>query len=160
MLSSRIAALSLATGALVLAATPAFAAVEVNPNPVAPGGTVTVNDSYGSQLCPSTDKTATANSNGFVGNSITLTRGTTALVGTGKAVSTPGSYQVSITCASGTTSGPGTYTLVISANGGAKTGDGASLLDSGTSETAGFALLGGAVAIGALALRRKAKTNR
>ena len=160
MIASRIAAVALATGALVIAAGPAFASVEVNPNPAAPGASVSVDDGFGSLLCPSTDKTAVATSNGFVGGSINLTRGTHALVGTGTAVSTPGTYQVAITCASGTSSGPGTYNLVIAANGGAKTGDGASLLGSGTSEAAGVALLGGALGVGALAVRRKAKAGR
>jgi hypothetical protein len=160
MLATRIAALTIATGALVAAAGPAFASVEVNPNPVAPGATVSVDDGYGSLLCPSTDKSAVATSNGFAGGKINLTRGTHALVGTGTAVTAPGTYQVAITCASATSSGPGTYNLVVAANGGAKTGDGASLLGSGTSEGAGIALLAGALGVGALALRRKAKTER
>jgi hypothetical protein len=36
MLASRVAALTLATGALVVATSPAFAAIEVNPKPDAP----------------------------------------------------------------------------------------------------------------------------
>jgi hypothetical protein len=159
MLASRIAALTIATGALVVAASPAFAAVEVDPNPVAPGGTVTVDDGHGALLCPKTDKSAVATSNGFVGGQVALGRGTMALVGTGRAVSTPGSYTVSITCASGTSSGPNSYTLVVSA-GGAKTGDGASLLGSGGGEAAGIALLGGALGVGAIVLRRKLKAER
>jgi len=160
MLASRVAALTLATGALVVAASPAFAAVEVNPNPVAPGGTVTVDDGFGSMLCPKSDTWATANSNGFQGNSIKLTRGTHTLVGSGKAVWKPGVYPVSITCASGVSSGPGTYNLVVSARGAARTGDGASILGSGTNEAAGIALLGGALAVGAVVVRRKVKADR
>ena len=161
MLTSRIAAAAVATGALLVTASPAFAGVEVNPNPVKPGGSVTVNDSFGSQLCPTTDKTATATSNGFVGGSISMTRGTMALVGSGKAVSKPGTYMVSITCASGLSSGPGTYNLVVAPRGGARTGDGASMAGVG-GENAGIAMLAGAgvLGLGALALRRRANAGR
>lgn len=160
MLASRVAALALAAGALVVAANPAFAAVEVDPNPVAPGGTVTVNDGFGSMLCPETDPWATADSKGFVGDSIKLTRGTHSLVGTGKAVWKPGTYPVSITCASGGSSGRGTFNLVVSARGAARTGDGASILGSGSNEAAGIAVLGAALAVGAVAVRRKVKADR
>jgi hypothetical protein len=160
MLASRVAVLTLAAGVLVVAANPAFAAVEVDPNPVAPGETVTVNDGFGSMLCPKTDTWGTADSSGFVGGSIKLTRGTHSLVGTGKAVWKPGTYPVSITCASGGSSDPGTFNLVVSARGAARTGGGASILGSGGDEAAGIGLLGGALAVGTVVVRRKVKADR
>ena len=154
MLAPRIAATALAAGALVAVAGPAFAGVEVNPNPVAPGGTVTVNDGLGARLCPDADKAATASSNGFAGGSITLTRGTQTLIGSGTAVSTPGTYQVSITCAGGTSSGPNTYNLVVSPQGPAATGDGASIMGSANGEFTALVTLVGAAGLGVIAWRR------
>jgi hypothetical protein len=155
MLVSRIAAVTIAAGAMVAGAGPAFAQTEVNPNPVVPGGAVTVDDGYGSLFCPASDTTATASSNGFVGGSITLTRGTKALVGSGKAVTTPGTYDVSITCASKLSTGPRSYFLTVSPAGPIKTGDGASMMKGG-GELGGIAALAGAAGLGAFMLRRKA----
>lgn len=155
MLVSRIAAVTIAAGAMVAVAGPAFGQTEVNPNPVAPGGAVTVDDGYGSLFCPAADKTATATSNGFAGGSITLTRGTKALVGSGKAVTTPGTYNVSITCASGLSTGPGAYNLTVAPAGPVRTGDGASMMKGG-GELGGIAALAGAAGIGVFVLRRKA----
>ena len=153
---------AVALAAVLAAASPAFADVEVNPNPVSPGSAVWVNDGYRQLFCPSTDRWAVATSKGFKGDSIKLTRQDShhALVGMGWAVDRPGTYGVSIKCASGKSSGPHAETLVVSARGAARTGDGASLISSGSGEAAGLALLGGAVAIGAVAVRRKVKADR
>ena len=162
MLATRIAALTFVTGALVAAASPAFAAAEpgTNPPPVAPGSSIWITDGFTDSFCPSTDATAVAKSDGFKG-AITLTRGEGfhGLSGKGMAVDTPGSYTVSITCAGGKTSAADLQTLVVSPKGAAHTGDGASFLG-GSTDTAGLALLGGALAIGVVATRRKAKTDR
>jgi hypothetical protein len=176
MLASRIAALTIATGALVVSAGPAFADVEVNPNPVSPGGAVWVNDGYRDLLCPSSDTWAIAKSEGFKDDTIKLTRDDSdhnkwtrdddhhALSGMGWAVDRPGTYDVSITCASDKSSDKSRdhdhYTLVVSARGSAHTGDGASLISSGTGDAAGLALLGGALAVGAVVVRRKIKADR
>ena len=162
MLASRIAALTIATGALAAAASPAFASVEVNPNPVSPGGAVWVHDSFRDMACPSTDTWAIAKSEGFKGDTIKLTRDDNdeKLTGSGWAIERPGSYSVKIFCASGKPVDQDDYTLVISAKGAPHTGDGASILGSGTGEGTGLALLGGALAIGAVVVRRKVKADR
>ena len=162
MLASRIAALTIATGALVAAASPAFADVEVNPNPVSPGGAVWVNDGFRDLFCPSGDTWAIAKSEGFKGDTIKLTREDHhhALTGMGWAKDRPGTYGVSITCASGKHSGEDDETLVVSAKGSAHTGDGASVIGSGAGEATGLALLGGALAVGAVVVRRKIKADR
>jgi hypothetical protein len=161
MQASRIAALTLATGALVATAGPAFAAYGgTNPPPVAPGSSIWITDGFTDSFCPSTDASAVAKSDGFTG-AITLTRGKGfhGLSGKGTAVDTPGSYAISITCASGKTSAADMQTLVVSPKGAAHTGDGASFLG-GSADTAGLALLGGALALGMVATRRKAKSER
>lgn len=106
--------------------------------------------------------TAVAKSDGFKTGSVNLTRGGTfkGLAGKGFAVDKPGSYEVSVTCASGKTSAADFQTLVVSPKGAAATGDGASLLGSGTNEATGLALLGGALALGTVVVRRKAKAER
>ncbi|MBR7838818.1 hypothetical protein KDL01_36460 [Actinospica durhamensis] len=163
MLASRIAALTIATGALVAAAGPAFAdygsGSGTNPPPVAPGSYVWITDGFTKSFCPSTDSSAIAKSDGFKG-AITLTRGGSfhGLAGKGFATDTPGSYGVSVTCASGKSSAD-FQTLVVSPKGAARTGDGASLLG-GSANTTGLVLLGGAVAVGMVASRRKAKADR
>jgi hypothetical protein len=157
MLASRIAALTIVTGALAAAASPAFADGSTNPPPVTPGSNVWITDGYTDSFCPTSDSSAIATSDGFK-NAITLTRGGGfhGLAGKGWAVDTPGSYGVSITCAGGKSSGAGFQTLVVSPKGAAHTGDGASLLG-GTADTVGVVLLGGALGVGVLASRRKAK---
>ena len=160
MLASRIAALTIATGALVATAGPAFADYgSTNPPPVAPGSNVWITDGFTDSFCPSSDSSAIAKSDGFK-DAITLTRGGSfhGLAGKGWASDTPGSYDVSITCASGKTSAPDFQTLVVSPKGAAHTGDGASLLG-GPADTAGLVLLGGALAVGMVVSRRKAKAD-
>lgn len=162
MLASRIAALTIATGALVAAASPAFAAYgDGNPPPVAPGSNVWITDGFTDSFCPSSDASAVAKSEGFK-DDIKLTRDGSfhGLSGKGWAVEMPGSYAVSITCASGKSSGPDFQSLVVSPKGAAHTGDGASLLGSGSGEAAGVALLSGALVVGAVVMRRKAKADR
>jgi len=162
MLASRIAALTIATGALVAAAGPAFASYGgTNPHPVAAGSNIWITDGFVTSFCPSTDASAVAKSAGFKSD-ITLTRGEGfhGLSGKGWAVDKPGSYAVSVTCASGKTSGADFQTLVVAPKGAAGTGDGASLLSSGNGEATGIALLGGALAVGAVVARRKAKADR
>jgi len=162
MPASRIAALAIATGALVATASPAFAAYGGgNPPPVSPGSSVWITDGFHDSFCPSSDTWAVAKSEGFKGD-IKLTRSGSfhGLSGRGLAADMPGSYDVSITCSSGKSSDPDFETLVVSAKGAAHTGDGASLLGSGTGEGAGLAMLGGALAVGTVVVRRKIKTNR
>lgn len=207
MLASRIAALTIATGALVASAGPAFAAYgggdgssttngstsnstttnntmpnssadsstngttdnttsgtsnTTNPHPVAPGSSIWITDGFTESFCPSSDMSAVAKSDGFKNGSIDLTRGGTfkGLAGKGDAVDKPGSYAVSVTCASGKTSAANFQTLVVSPKGAAATGDGASILGSGANDATGLALLGGALALGTVVVRRKAKAER
>jgi hypothetical protein len=67
---------------------------------------------------------------------------------------------VTITCGTMTLTGSVTVATGTTPIGGAKTGDGASILGSGTNDAAGIALLGGALGLGAMAVRRKAKAGR
>ena len=162
MLASRIAALTIAAGALIASAGPAFAAYGGgNPHPVSPGSSVWINDGFNESFCPSSDTWAVAKSEGFK-HDIKLTRSSNfhGLNGRGPATDTPGSYDISITCSSGESSDPDFQTLVVAAKGAAHTGDGASLLGSGTGEGPGLALLGGALAVGTVVVRRKIKADR
>lgn len=161
MLASRIAALTITTGALVAAASPAFADYgDNNPRPVSPGSVVWINDGFHDEFCPSSDTWAIAKSEGFK-EDIRLTRSDNfhGLSGKGSAIEIPGSYDVSVTCASGKSSDPNFETLVVSAEGAAHTGDGASLLGSRTGDAVGLALLGGALAVSVVVVRRKIKAD-
>jgi hypothetical protein len=134
-----------ATLAAVCAAGTAAAAgpnpIIIQPNPVAPGGTISVFDG-GNCDVPATG-TATFQTSGSVSiPSISLSVLQNMIGGQGQipANVAPGSYSVSVTCttASGT-EGPFTGTLTVQSgastgvnpNGGAKTGDGASLTTPG-----------------------------
>lgn len=163
MLASRIAAVTIATGALVVAASPAFAASADygNPPAVDPGSNVWITDGFIDSFCPSSDTSAVAKSEGFK-DDIKLSRDGSfhGLSGHGWAVDMPGTYAISITCASGKDSGADFQSLVVSPKGSAHTGDGASLLGSGSGEAGGVALLSGALVVGAVVMRRKAKAER
>jgi hypothetical protein len=156
----QFAAASAAAGLVVLGgATAAQAAssgnVSVQPGSVAPGGQVSV---YGLS-CTAT--TGTATSSAFSAPiSLSMLANSTGGVGNVSASAKPGTYPVTVTCGSMKLSGWITVTGTTIPHGGAKTGDGASLVGSGTSETAGLALVAGALGVGAFALRRKAKSER
>jgi hypothetical protein len=129
--------------------------VSVQPGSVAPGGQVSV---YGLS-CTAT--TGTATSSAFSAPiSLSMLANSTGGVGNVSASAKPGTYPVTVTCGSMKLSGWITVTGTTVPHGGAKTGDGASLVGSGTSETAGLALVAGALGVGAFALRRKAKSER
>jgi hypothetical protein len=158
----QFAAASAAAGLVVLGgATAAQAAagsgnVSVQPGIAAPGGQVSV---YGLS-CTAT--TGTATSSAFAAPiSLSMLANSTGGVGNVSASAKPGTYPVTVTC--GTMKLTGSITVsgtTVVPHGGAKTGDGASLIGSGTNETAGLALIAGALGVGAFALRRKAKTER
>jgi hypothetical protein len=158
----QLAAASAAAGLVVLGgATAAQAAassgnVSVQPGVVAPGGQVSV---YGLS-CTAT--TGTATSSAFAAPiSLSMLANSTGGVGNVSASAKPGTYPVTVTCGTMTLTGSITVSSsTVIPHGGAKTGDGASLIGSGTNEAAGLALVAGAVGVGALALRRKAKTER
>lgn len=155
----QFAAASAAAGLVVLGgATAAQAAagnVSVQPGSAAPGGQVSV---YGLS-CTAT--TGTATSSAFAAPiSLSMLSNSTGGVGNVSASAKPGTYPVTVTCGSMTLTGSITVTGSTVPHGGAKTGDGASLLGSGTGDTAGLAMVAGALGLGAIALRRKAKTER
>lgn len=129
--------------------------VSVQPGSLAPGGQVSV---YGLSC---TASTGTATSTAFAAPiSLSMLSNSTGGVGNVSASAKPGTYPVTVTCGSMTLTGSITVTGSTVPHGGAKTGDGASLLGSGTTDTAGLAMLAGALGLGAIALRRKAKTER
>ena len=129
--------------------------VSVQPGSLAPGGQVSV---YGLSC---TASTGTATSTAFAAPiSLSMLSNSTGGVGNISASAKPGTYPVTVTCGSMTLTGSITVTGSTVPHGGAKTGDGASLLGSGTTDTAGLAMLAGALGLGAIALRRKAKTER
>jgi hypothetical protein len=152
-------------GAAVLAvlctAGPAVAgsanAIIVQPNPVAPGGNISVFDG-GSCDFPSTGTvTFQGPTGGAAIPAISIDPLQNMIGGTGQipANATPGSYQVSLTCktVTGKTEGPFTGTLVVQSGastgvnptGGAKTGDGASLTTpGGLAEGIALVIAGGA----------------
>jgi hypothetical protein len=131
--------------ASVCTAGPAAAAtpnpIIIQPNPVAPGGYISVFDG-GNCSFPSTG-TVTFQGSGSVSiPSITISPLQNMIGGQGQvpANATPGAYQVSVTCTTATGSqGPFTGTLNVQSGastgvnptGGAKTGDGASLTSPG-----------------------------
>jgi hypothetical protein len=149
MTRSRRAAAATVIGAAALAglgtAGAAHAAgpnpVIIQPNPVAPGGTISVFDG-GNCDFPATG-TATFQTSGSVSiPSITLGPLQNMIGGQGQIPANvpPGSYQVSVSCTTASGSeGPFTGTLTVQSgastgvnpNGGAKTGDGASLTTPG-----------------------------
>lgn len=160
--------------AAVCAAGPATAAVPnpiiIQPNPVAPGGTISVFDG-GNCDFPSTG-TVTFQTDGGPGIPvITIGPLQNMIGGTGTVPANvpPGNYQVSLTCTVNGTNkreGPFNGTLVVKSgasngvnpNGGAKTGDGASIATPG-----GLAGGIGLVAVGAVGwilLRRRAARSR
>lgn len=127
----------------------------IQPNPVAPGGNISVFDG-GSCDFPSTG-TVTFQGGGSVSiPSISINPLQNMIGGTGQipANVTPGSYAVSVTCttATGTSEGPFTGTLTVQSgastgvnpNGGAKTGDGASVtMPGGLAEGIVLVVVGG-----------------
>lgn len=127
----------------------------IQPNPVAPGGTISVFDG-GNCDFPSTG-TVTFTGGGSVAiPSISISPLQNMIGGTGPipANATPGTYQVSLTCttSAGQTEGPFTGTLTVASGastgvnptGGAKTGDGASLTTpGGLAEGIALVLIGG-----------------
>lgn len=160
--------------AALCAAGPAAAAVPnpiiIQPNPVAPGGTISVFDG-GNCDFPSTG-TVTFQTDGGPGIPvITIGPLQNMIGGTGTVPANvpPGNYQVSLTCTVNGTNkkeGPFNGTLVVKSgasngvnpNGGAKTGDGASISTPG-----GLASGIGLVSAGAVAwilLRRRAARSR
>ncbi|HET9172542.1 MAG TPA: hypothetical protein VFN97_24165 [Actinospica sp.] len=140
--------------AAACAAGPATAAapnpIIIQPNPVAPGGTISVFDG-GNCDFPSTG-TVTFQTSGASIPSISISPLQNMIGGVGAVPAgvTPGSYQVSLTCtnSAGKAQGPFTGTLTVKSgastgvnpNGGAKTGDGASLAKPG-GLAAGIALV-------------------
>ena len=155
--------------ATVCAIGPAGAAVPnpiiIQPNPVAPGGTISVFDG-GNCDFPSTG-TVTFQTGSSVGIPvITIGPLQNMIGGTGQVPANvaPGNYQVSLTCktSSGKKEGPFNGTLVVKSgassgvnpSGGAKTGDGASLTTpGGLASGVGLVVLGGGAW---LLLRRRA----
>ena len=159
MPASRIAALTLATGALVAAAGPAFAdhggsgdpgptnrnsAVVIDQNPVAAGDELAVGDGRDhTVICKPGTKSATAWSDGFKDGRADLSRKDDAswggqsddesgLVGYGLAAWQPGWYDVKLTCdGDREPSGFGGLNVVPQ---GVRTGDGAPVLAVGASD--------------------------
>jgi len=143
----------------VCAAGPAAGAVPnpiiIQPNPVAPGGTISVFDG-GNCDFPSTG-TVTFQTGGGVGIPvITIGPLQNMIGGTGQVPANvaPGNYQVSLSCktSGGKKEGPFNGTLVVKSgassginpSGGAKTGDGASLTTpGGLAEGIGLVAVGG-----------------
>jgi hypothetical protein len=128
----------------------------IQPNPVAPGGTISVFDG-GNCDFPSTGTVTFQTGSGPGIPVITIGPLQNMIGGTGQVPSNvpPGNYQVSLTCTVNGTNrreGPFNGTLVVKAGasngvnptGGAKTGDGASLRASGSGENLaeGLALVG------------------
>jgi hypothetical protein len=156
----QFAAASATAGLVVLAGAGAAQAaasgnVSVQPGSLTPGGQVSV---YGLSC---TASTGTATSAAFAAPiSLSMLSNSTGGVGNVSASAKPGTYPVTVTCGSMTLTGSITVTGSTVPHGGAKTGDGASLLGSGTGDTAGLAMVAGALGLGAIALRRKAKTER
>ena len=155
----QLAAACAAAGLVVLggacAAQAASGDVSVQPGSAAPGGQVSV---YG---LPCTASAGTATSSAFSAPiSLSMLSNSTGGVGNVSTAAQPGTYPVTVTCGSMTLTGSITVTGSTIPNGGAKTGDGSSLVGSGTGETAGVALIAGALGVGAFTLRRKAKTKR
>ncbi|MBR7826750.1 hypothetical protein KDK95_10590 [Actinospica sp. MGRD01-02] len=146
-----LAAVCAAGSAVGAAANP----IIIQPNPVAPGGTISVFDG-GNCDFPSTG-TVTFTGGGSVAiPSIRISPLQNMIGGTGPipAKATPGTYQVSLTCTTsgGHTEGPFTGTLKVASGassgvnptGGAKTGDGASLTTpGGLAEGIALVLIGG-----------------
>jgi hypothetical protein len=166
-------------GAAVLAvlctAGPAVAgsanAIIVQPNPVAPGGNISVFDG-GSCDFPSTGTvTFQGPSGGTAIPSISINPLQNMIGGTGQVPANvpPGNYQVSLTCTVNGTNkreGPFNGTLIVKAgasngmnpHGGAKTGDGASLVSpGGLAEGAALMVAGGGAWF--LLRRRGARSN-
>lgn len=113
----------------------------IQPNPVAPGGYISVFDG-GNCDFPATGTATFQTSGGVSIPSITLGPLQNMIGGQGQIPANvpPGSYQVSVTCTTASGSeGPFTGTLTVQSgastgvnpNGGAKTGDGASLTTPG-----------------------------
>lgn len=139
--------------------------VIIQPNPVAPGGTISVFDG-GNCDFPSTG-TVTFQASGGVGiPSISLSPLQNMIGGQGQipASVAPGSYQVSVTCTTpgGRNEGPFTGTLTVQSGastgvnpgGGAQTGDGASLATPG-GLTQGVALVAAGGAAWSLLRKRR-----
>ena len=138
----RAAVVGGATAVAVCAAGTAGAAtpnpIIVQPNPVAPGGFISVFDG-GNCDFPATGTVTFQSSGSVTIPSISISPLQNMIGGTGRipANATPGSYQVSLTCTTsgGKSEGPFTGTLTVQSGasagvnptGGAKTGDGASL---------------------------------
>jgi hypothetical protein len=114
----------------------------IQPNPVAPGGFISVFDG-GNCDVPATGTVTFQSSGSVTIPSISISPLQNMIGGTGQipANATPGSYQVSLTCTTsgGKSEGPFTGTLTVQSGastgvnptGGAKTGDGASLTKPG-----------------------------
>jgi hypothetical protein len=135
---------------LALAAAPIAQAASdttITPNPATAGSTVNIFN----RSCTATS--GTASSAAFAAPASLGPGADVPLAGeamVSKSVS-PGTFTVTITCGSQTF----TSSLTIVPTGAPVTGDGASLINSGPAQATGLAMLGGAVGIGAVALRRR-----
>jgi opacity protein-like surface antigen len=142
----------------------------IQPNPVAPGGSISVFDG-GNCDFPSTGTVTFQTGTGPGIPVITIGPLQNMIGGTGQVPAnvTPGNYQVSLTCTVNGTNkkeGPFNGTLVVKSgasngvnpNGGAKTGDGASLTTPG-GLAEGIGLVGAGGAAWFLLRRRAARSN-
>lgn len=163
------AALLATLGAAEQAAAAVPNPIIIQPNPVSPGGTISVYDG-GNCDFPSTGTVTFQTGSGPGIPVIQISPLQNMIGGSGQVPANvpPGSYQVSLTCtaASGKKEGPFNGTLVIKSgasngtnpNGGARTGDGASLTAPG-GLAEGIMLVVGGGAAWLLVRRRSAKAN-
>ena len=148
---SRITATGFAVATLALAAAPMAQAAPgdttITPNPATAGSTVNIFN----RSC--TTSSGTATSAAFTAPASLGPGADVALAGEATISSnvSPGTFTVTISCGSQTFSS----SITIVPSGAPHTGDGASLMNSGAGQATGLALIGGAVGLGALALRRR-----
>ena len=148
---SRFTATGFTVATLALSAAPmaqaATSDTSITPNPATAGSTVNIfNRSCTASSGTATSSVFTAPASLGPGADVPLAGQTTI----SKSAS-PGTFAVTISCGSQTFSS----SITIVPSGAPHTGDGASLMNSGAGQATGLALIGGAVGLGALALRRR-----
>jgi hypothetical protein len=148
---TRLTATGFAVATLALVAAPiaqaATSDTSITPNPATAGSTVNIFN----RSC--TASTGTATSAAFTAPASLGPGADVPLAGeaTISKSAAPGTFVVTISCGSQTF----TSSITIVPSGAPHTGDGASLIGSGAGQATGMAMIGGAVGLGALALRRR-----
>jgi hypothetical protein len=148
---SRLTATGFAVATIALSAAPIAQAAPgdttITPNPATPGSTVNIFN----RSC--TASSGTASSAAFTATATLGPGADVPLAGEAMVSKSakPGTFKVTISCGTQTF----TTTLTVVPAGAPHTGDGASLLTSGAGQATGAAMIGGAVGLGALALRRR-----